>query len=909
MTRSGVARAALVILFGLLASIPSSREPDRVHRQRPGVIPASMGSEDDPDAQAEMEFMMLRDPRANAIPHGFRRREILFARGLPSARPRLFRNGPNRAASTQAVVWTERGPNNVGGRTRVFAVDVDNPTRLIAGSVAGGIWRSTDDGSSWSLRTSPAQIHSTTCIAQDRRAGKTGTWYVGTGEIRGSTTNATRWGSLYLGDGIFKSTDGGLTWGLLPSTSSGTPQVTDPFDYVVNVASNPANAGQDEVLAATHQGIYRSTDGGGSWTVALPSDSGFTDVAITPGGVMYASTQVGSLSRVWRSTNGTTWTPIQPATWPASTNRVVIGLAPSNPQVAYFFVQGASSGTAVAGHQIWKYTYLSGDGSGAGGTWVNRGGNLPSDISTQAGYDQVVHVKPDDENFVIIGGTNLYRSTNGFSTTGATTVIGGYPFYPDGNHHPDLHAGAFSPIDPKVYYSAGDGGISKAADITLANMVWVSLNHGYNVTQFYSVAIPPDAGSNLILAGAQDNGSQLGDAPGASDWNPAFGGDGTVVEVSSAAANRLYTQYQSGPIHRQNWDGTSLFEITPAGATNQLFVNPIVLDPNNASLLYYAAGSSATSSMIWRNDNAPNAGTIAGWSSLPSTDVGAGTGYTRRISALGISTANSPNVLYYGTIDGIVMKATNANTAAPTVTNVTPPGLGGGSASGGFVRCVAVDPTNANRALVAFGNYNFQSLWYTTNGGASWTDVEGNLAGSTGPSIRWATMFYFEGQLQVFLGTSIGVLSTTALNGASTVWAQEASSSIGNVIVGYMDFRPSDNTLAVATHGRGVFTAQFTPVAAAGDETAGSGPVALGQSRPNPTAGPATISFELPRASDVSLRLYDVTGREVAVLVNERRERGRHVVGLATDRLASGAYYYVLRAGGITETKALVVRR
>jgi hypothetical protein len=916
MKRLSPARAAAGMLVGLVAMLPATpgMDLDAPHsgpgapQPRSRLVPASLGSEDDPDAQAEMEFLMLRDPRANAIPRGIRRREMLFARDLPKPPAGALRSGPHRASVPQALVWTERGPNNVGGRTRAFAVDLANPTTLIAGSVAGGIWRSTDDGASWTQRLSPAQIHGTTCIAQDRRPGRTLTWYVGTGEIRGSTTNATRWGSLYLGDGIFKSTDGGQTWALLPSTSSGTPQVTDAFDYVVEVATNPANAGEDEVLAATWNGIYRSTDGGGSWTTALPSDSGFTHVAVGSTGVMYAVTRIASLIRVWRSTTGTAWTLIQPAAFPTAANRIVIGLAPSNPQVAYFFVQGANNTPAVSGHQLWKYTYLSGDGSGGGGTWVNRGGNLPADINTQTGYDQVVHVKPDDENFVILGGTDLFRSTDGFTTTAGTTVIGGYPFYPDGNHHPDLHAGAFSPADSKVYYSAGDGGVSKAPDITLPTMVWTSLDHGYNVTQFYSVAIAPDAGSDVLLAGAQDNGSRLGNAPGASDWSMAYGGDGTVVEVSPAASNRLYTQYQSGPIQRQNWDGSNLLDMTPSGSTNQLFVNPIVLDPNNPMLLYYAAGTSGTTSMIWRNSSAPFAGPTTGWTSLPATDVGAGSGYARRISALGISTAGSPNVLYYGTIDGIVKKATNVD-GSPTVTDVTPPGLGGGTATGGFVRCVAVDPANSGRALVAFGNYNFQSLWYTTDGGANWTDVEGNLAGPSGPSIRWATIFSIDGQLEVFLGTSIGVLSTTALAGGSTVWTQEAADAIGNVIVGYLDFRASDNTLAVGTHGRGVFTGQFVPVTATGDEPVRAERAILSQSYPNPARGRATIAFELPRSGDVSLRLYDVAGREVAVLENGWRERGRHPVEVATERLATGAYYYVLRAGGGAEARKLLVRR
>ena len=256
MKRSGFVRAALVILVALVVTIPPPPElrvtahPPRpaAPLHRPGMIPASLGTDDDADAQAEMEFRMLRDPLANAIPRDIHRREIAFARALPVRRARPLRSGPGPESAAQTLVWAERGPNNVGGRTRAFAVDVSSPTTLLAGSVAGGIWRSTDDGASWSQRLSPGQIHGTTCIAQDRRAGSTGTWYVGTGEIRGSTTNATRWGSLYLGDGIFKSTDGGLTWTLLPWTSSGTPQTADPFDFVIDVATNPANAGQDEVL-------------------------------------------------------------------------------------------------------------------------------------------------------------------------------------------------------------------------------------------------------------------------------------------------------------------------------------------------------------------------------------------------------------------------------------------------------------------------------------------------------------------------------------------------------------------------------------------------------------------------------------------------------------------------------------
>ena len=336
-----------------------------------------------------------------------------------------------------------------------------------------------------------------------------------------------------------------------------------------------------------------------------------------------------------------------------------------------------------------------------------------------------------------------------------------------------------------------------------------------------------------------------------------------------------------------------------------MFVNPIVLDPNNTSMLYYAAGTAAGSTRIWRNDAIQNATTTAVWSNLPATEVGAGT--SRQISALGLSTLNEPNVLYYGTNDGLVMKARFANTASPVVTNITPPGLNGGTSIGGFVRCIAVDPNTSDRALLVFGNYNFQSLWYTTDGGSSWADVEGNLAGASGPSIRWASMFYVGGQLQVFLGTSIGVLSTDLLAGGSTVWSQEAASEIGNVIIGWMDYRSSDRTLAIGTHGRGVFTTQFNPTTGVTPPLLASDRIRLGQSFPNPAREQATIAYELPRGAEVSLRLYDVAGRVVQTLVHGSQERGRHEVRLSTTRLPSGSYTYVLRAAGAVEKRTLLL--
>jgi hypothetical protein len=905
MTKVLIIAAGVVLFVGMMLLRPL---PERTLSLR-----ASIGEVDDPNARDEMEFLIQRDPVANAIPMGIRRLERQFAKSIPTREQLALAKGE----AVQALVWTERGPFNVGGRSRVLAADVAHPGTLLAGSVAGGIWKSTNDGSSWRLTFSPDQIFTTSCIAQDVRPGRTNTWYVGTGEFRGSTTNDTRWGSFYRGDGIYKSTNNGDSWTILPSTVSGTPQTTDTFDFIWNVATNPANTTQDEVYAATWNGIYRSTNGGSSWTQVQASDSGLvntqgytTDVAITSTGVVYAATKQAGVPKIWRSPDGATWTNIAPSNFPTSTGRIVFGLAASNPNVLYVFIESANTTPASSGHQLWKYVYISGNGSGSGGTWENRGGNLPSGFNTQTGYDQIVQVKPDDENFVLVGGTDLYRSTDGFASSTNTTNIGGYNFYPNGNHHPDLHSGAFKPSDPTVYYSGNDGGIQRANDIRVTPMVWTTLDSGYNVTQFYSIAISPDSGDYAIAGGAQDNGSWLGTQPGMSSWRMVSGGDGTVVELAPISDDRVYTQSQSGPLYRQSRAGGSTSSFNPSGATRQLFVNPIALDPNDSRILYYGAGKTTTPTMwsgLWRNSNAPSGTSSAGWTALTATDVGTVSGWTRAVSCIGISKANNPNVVYFGTTDGLVKRVDSANAASPTVTDVTPPGLNGGTAQGGFVRCVAVDPTNSNKALVAFGNYNFQNLWYTTNGGASWSDVEGNLAGPTGPSIRWATIFYVGNQLNVFLATSIGVLMTNQLNGSSTVWAQAAANDIGNILIAYLDYRPSDRTLAVGTHARGAFTTQVPLPTGVEEQSQTPQAFRLEQNFPNPFNPTTKIRFAVGDSGPVLLKVYDVAGKEVATLVNEQLPAGRHERTFHAAGLASGLYFYQLRSGNSVATKKMTL--
>ena len=272
--------------------------------------------------------------------------------------------------------------------------------------------------------------------------------------------------------------------------------------------------------------------------------------------VFYAVMSTGTSQGVYRSTDGSSWTNISSgSSYPTSHDRAVLAVAPSNDSIVYI-IGNDGSGDALSDHFLWKYQYLSGDGSGAGGSWTDLSANLPAyggsvgDFKSQYGYDLIISVKPDDANMVFIGGTNLYRSSDGFATapdanpTNVSNVrwIGGYSTLNNvskySNHHPDIHSIAFDPSDPTIMYTGHDGGISKTTDNTANGsghepVTWTSLNNGYMTTQFYAVAFHPahytdtDTYYDFVMGGMQDNGTWgINSTNPGNDWTELNSGDG-----------------------------------------------------------------------------------------------------------------------------------------------------------------------------------------------------------------------------------------------------------------------------------------------------------------------------------------------------------------------------------------------
>ncbi len=896
---------------------------DQAERKADSLLMPSGASEENGELRREWERKRLADPATGEIPAGIQFLERQFAANLPQT---IVERGGNGE-------WMSRGPWNVGGRTRALAIDVSNEDRLLAGGVSGGMWLSEDGGHTWARKT-PLNAHpGCTSIAQDTRPGKTNTWYYTSGELYGASPSDASGLAYYLGDGLFKSTDGGNNWTAINSTDDGSPHsFTTVWQGVWRVATDPA-ATQDVVYAATYGAIFRSTNGGSSWTVVRGSNTAgpfsyYTDIVVTSTGVAYATlSSAGTQKGFWRSTNGTTWVNITPANMPNEYNRIVMGINPNNENEVYFF--GTTPGS---GHytkyidsddwtSLWKYTYISGDGTGAGGQWEDRSANLPStgtefdQCAAQSGYDLVVKVRPGT-NEVFIGGTNLWRSTDGFATPNNTTKIGGYkigttlPFfelYP--NHHPDVHEVVFLPSDPNVMITGSDGGIHRTEDCLAPFVEWSYLNDGYVTSQFYTAIIDKNApGDNTLLGGLQDNGNFfVNSVDPKAPWKQTVNGDGAYGAI---APNKDFyvLSIQQGRVAKVKLDADGNVQafrrIDPVGRTkaDYLFINPLVLDPHDANILYLPAGNK----LFRQNEltTIPITGqwdSIAqGWTQFPDTLT------TGQFSAIAVSEAAPTNRLYLGTSNNKVFRVDNANTGSPSFTALPSPDTVSADA---YINCLAIDPTNADRVILVYSNYSIYSIFLSENAGASWKKIGGNLesnfAGTgAGPSLRWVSILPMDnGKRKYFCGTSVGLYSAdtlktqTASNQPATVWTLEAPTEIGTTVVDFVDNRRSDGLVVAATHGIGMFAANFM-TGSGSQEPKKANAVRVW---PNPAHDVAAFSIPGQSLDNTQLRLFDLKGN----LLREESFSGEKGL-VQLNALPAGVYVWELRGKGWRKSGKIV---
>lgn len=668
--------------------------------------------------------------------------------------------------SPNALTWQQLGPGNIGGRIRAILVHPSNSNILYIGSVSGGVWKTTNGGTSWFPLKDDMENLAVCALAFD--PSNPNIIYAGTGEGF-FNLDAVR------GAGIFKSTDAGSTWTQLSATNNSN------FYYVNKLVFDNTN---NTLWAATRKGLFKTTNGGTSFTTVL-SNSGQdvhcmdVEVAYTSPTTIYASFGLFNQSSVYRSTDaGNNFSQN------ASVNgmgRIELAVSSSNPLVAYASYMSLSTYGIGAFQQT----------TNGGNSWFDRtvAGPSYSGASTYAGgqgwYDNIVYVDPGNSSIVYAGGIDFWKSTNsGSGWTQKTNwyVQSGAPPYV----HADHHAVAFDPQNQNVLYLGTDGGIFKS---TNKGDTWTSLNNQLYITQFYYGAVNPSG--TTYYGGTQDNGTLK--STGSTSWNEIFGGDGGATEVDFTNTNNIYIEYVNWAFFKSTNGGVTFFKAmngvptgsgTYDGTTDRtLFITPFSMDPNNSSNLV------AGTYRVWRTTNSASS-----WTAISSDLTGDGSGSSgATISTVIVAKGNS-NVIYVGCSNGRVQVTTNAGSNW-NLRNSGLPNL--------YATRIATDAADPAVAFVTYSGFSSgQKVYKTTNYGVNWTNISGNL-----PNIPVSSILVNPtNNNHILVGTDLGVFSTT--NGGTT-WVQD-NNGLANVVVSDLDYRSSDGKVFAATHGRSMYSATLT---------------------------------------------------------------------------------------------------
>ncbi|MFL5742916.1 MAG: T9SS type A sorting domain-containing protein [Flavisolibacter sp.] len=739
-----------------------------------------------PGGILQQEIDQTKDPATGTVPLG--RLEQARAEQL---RRFALQKSARMEAAVPGINWTERGPDNVGGRTRAILFDNrfgPDYKKVWAGGVGGGLWTTNDITATpvaWTKVNDALDNLAITCISQHPFTDSGAIMYAGTGE---------GWynGDSIRGNGIYKTIDGGNTWTLLPSTRDNPNFYSVQDIKVICCGVGPA------VVATTRRGgIQRSTDGGATWTKVLGAGVGgggtnegadlefiynyiFATMGIhTGGGGIYRS-----------SDGGKTWDAIYNAT--GSEGRIEIACNPNAYWQMYALVtQNFGAGDSVAIEKIIRNDVADDVPSNVITSWVTKAnpprcslGNTTTDfLGGQGDYDVIAAIDPtvSNSNTLFVGGIDLYRSDDGGAHwTQLSSWANGYCGVP--YVHADIHEILFRPNytfpgPAQDLLISCDGGIFRTAN---RGSSFTDRNKSYNVTQFYSCAIHPSS-TNYFLAGAQDNGTLKFNSSGMNSTTEASGGDGGFCFIDQDDASRQITSYVMNNYFFSSDGGGSFTDYF--WSTNGSFINPS--DYDNANDILYA-GAPAGDYFRWTNvpTGSPSTVSVSDFSFARITHV--------RISP------HTANRVYFGLDNGSVVRVDGADGSSITtkiIRSATP---------GQSVSCIAIDPSDEGHMLVSYFNYGVVSVYESKNATAAtptWQSVEGNLPDMP---VRWA-MFDPRSSKWAILATEKGIWSTDNLGAAAVDW-QPTNNNFANTRVDMLRYRASDRLLLAATHGRGLFS-------------------------------------------------------------------------------------------------------
>ncbi|MDQ3020301.1 MAG: hypothetical protein M3R36_06995 [Bacteroidota bacterium] len=633
--------------------------------------------------------------------------------------------------------WTNLGPTtgfyfsygNITSRMGTVRYDPNNPNIIYIGSAFGGVWKSTDGGITWIAKSDYEVSLSTGSIAID--PSNSNIIYYGTGEATYSIAS-------YYGRGLLKSTDGGDSW---TNYSSDLPSLS----YTARIAIRPNNS--NELLAAMGTGgLYRSTNAGVNWSQLVSGRC--DDVIFSPtGDTAYA---VGSGTGYRVSTNGGASFVLNASLTMGSRNQIAV--SNSSPNILYCSKYSSSSIT------VFK--------SVNAGTSFSQIAVGQSFNGGQAWYDFYIHVNPFDADYAYVGAVDVWRTTNG-GTTNFTNITNAYS---GGNVHPDQHNVAFHPTDANQMLCVNDGGIWKS---TNKGSSWTNLNTNLTLTQFYRIASDP-SNANHVLGGTQDNGTQR--TTGALNWTAAYGGDGGEVCFHAVNNNYILGETQNNGVFRSSNGGASFSSATSGLSGSGSWVGPIISHPDSVGIFYTAR------QRVFKTTN---------WG-VSWVAISNGTSGTLREMGISKSSAN----VMYATSGSTLYKSTNRGY---NYTNVS----SGSGMPNRTITSVNVHSDSSQVAVVTFSGFGAGKIFKTTNGGTSWNSISGNLPDSPAND----AVIYYPGTAtgSYFIATDVGVFFT---DNYGQNWT-ELANGLPNTVAMHLDYHQSTNKLRIGTHGRGVWEIQL----------------------------------------------------------------------------------------------------
>lgn len=684
--------------------------------------------------------------------------------------PRNNSNGNRNATGN----WTSMGPTtSTGGYSGIGRLNCivfrsgDNNT-LYAGSPSGGLWKTTDGGTNWSVLTDDnAVLGVSDAVVVAGATTATDIVYIGTGDRDGGSMWSLGGGQSNDNNsvGVLKSTDGGTTW-----ATTGLTFTTNQKETVNRMLIDPGNS--SIVYAATSDGLYKTSDAGANWTKL--SIYHFADIEFKPGDsqTIYASSRFGS---IYKSTDaGVNWTSVFDN---YSTNGRRINLAVSANEPTWVYAVEANTSGGLFG--IYKSTDSGGSYSLIfNSTNILNGDCSPVDADGQGSYDLAIACDPTNANTLFVGGVNTWKSTDGGVNWSINNMWSGTCSGAAINVHADKHFLAYQNGTSNLF-ECNDGGLYTTSD---AGSTWSHIGNGLIVSQLYRLGVS-QVSSDKVIAGLQDNGTK---AKSSGAWTDVLGGDGMDCMIDYTDDNIQYGESQYGNLYRTDNNWASSTGITSGLTGYAWWVTAIAIDPNVNTTIYTA-----------RQDVFKSTDKGANWTKISN--------FGTYQYELAIAPSNSNYI--YTTSRSALHRTTDGGTTWTDITGTLPTG----SSS---ITYIAVKDDDPNTVWVSFGQYTSDCVYETTDGGSTWTDISAGLP--TIPVMCVVQNKLNTSQNELYAGTDVGVY--VKVDGGA--WALY-SDGLPNVVVNeikiyYNSTTPSLSRLRAATSGRGmweseIYTSASTP--------------------------------------------------------------------------------------------------